>query len=147
MNVKNVFLILMTLLALTSCKQKGDGFDKPLTTDLVTVDEHGPKPVIVFERDTFNFGKVKEGEKVNYAFAFKNEGEVDLIIGDAKGSCGCTVPKFPTHPIPPGESGKIDVEFNSAGKPGKQNKSVTVITNAVPSTRVLVILGEVIPAQ
>lgn len=147
MKLTVIHLMMITLLALFSCKQKGDGFDKPLTTDLVTIDEKGPKPIIVFERDTFNFGKVKEGEQVNHAFTFKNEGEVDLIIGDAKGSCGCTVPKFPTHPIPPGETGAIDVAFNSAGKPGKQNKTVTVITNAVPSTRVLVILGEVIPAQ
>jgi hypothetical protein len=108
-------------------------------------DESADKPEISFEETNFDFGAIKEGTKVSHSFKFKNTGKSDLIIGDARGNCGCTVPKYPTQPIEPGESGVIDVEFNSAGKHGKQNKSVTLVTNTIPSTKVLTITGEVNP--
>jgi hypothetical protein len=66
---------------------------------------------------------------VNYSFTFKNTGEADLIISRAVGSCGCTIPEYPKDPIKAGDSGKIDVSFNSANKHGNQQKSVTIYTN------------------
>ena len=108
-------------------------------------DESADKPEITFEETNFDFGTIKEGSKVTHAFKFKNTGKADLIIGDARGNCGCTVPKYPTQPIEPGERGVIDVEFNSAGKHGKQNKTVSLVTNSIPSTKILTITGEVNP--
>ncbi|TNF25305.1 MAG: DUF1573 domain-containing protein, partial [Bacteroidetes bacterium] len=72
---------------------------------------------------------------------FKNTGQGDLIITDAKGSCGCTVPEWPKEPVPPGGEGKIDVVFNSEGKSGQQNKKITITANTVPSMTVLAING------
>jgi hypothetical protein len=66
-----------------------------------------------------------------------------LIITSAKGSCGCTIPEYPTDPIAPGEEGIIDVVFNSDGKSGQQNKKVTIVANTVPNTTVLAINGMV----
>ena len=100
---------------------------------------------MVFEKDVHDFGKIVEGEKVSYSFKFKNTGKVDLIISDAKGSCGCTVPQWPKNPVAPGADGVVDVTFNSSGKSGMQNKTVTLITNAIPNTKVLTITGEVSP--
>jgi len=81
---------------------------------------------------------------VNYTFNFTNEGEGPLIISNAQGSCGCTVPQWPRQPIAPGATGEIKVSFNSSGRAGKQDKRVTLTTNAVPQTKVLNITSTVI---
>ncbi len=89
---------------------------------------------ITFEETTHNFGTVKEGEKVEHVYKFKNTGKVPLVITNAKGSCGCTVPDWPEKPIAVGDSGEIKVVFNSNGKPGNQRKTVTVTANTFPTT-------------
>jgi hypothetical protein len=144
----NFLLIAVALFGFACGNSKSDGFDAKIDTDVVNHDaanESADKPEITFEETNFDFGTIKEGSKVTHAFKFKNTGKADLIIGDARGNCGCTVPKYPTQPIEPGESGVIDVEFNSAGKHGKQNKTVSLVTNSIPSTKILTITGEVNP--
>lgn len=89
-----------------------------------------PKTKMVIPEDKFNFGKIKEGEKVRHAFKFKNLGENPLMISDAIVSCGCTVPSFSKDPILPGGEGEIQVEFNSAGRKGHQQKNVLIVSNA-----------------
>lgn len=142
-------LSITALVFLAACGNKNsDGFEAKIDTDVVqhnVNDESTNKPEITFEETNFDFGIIKEGEKVTHAYTFKNTGSADLIIGDARGSCGCTVPKYPTQPIEPGESGVIDVEFNSAGKHGKQKKTISLVTNSIPSTKILTITGEVNP--
>ena len=103
----------------------------------------GPTTSIAFEETDFDFGTVPEGEHVKHTYKFKNTGNEPLIIASAKGSCGCTVPKWPSDPIAPGQSGVIDVEFDSKGKPGKQTKRVTVTANTVPAQSFLNITGNV----
>ena len=103
----------------------------------------GPITGIEYESDKFNFGVVDEGEIVKHIFKFKNTGKEPLIISNAKGSCGCTVPTWPKEPVPPGGMGEIKVEFNSKGKPGPQSKRVTVTANTNPSETYLEISGEV----
>ena len=70
--------------------------------------------------------------------------ETDLIISSAQGSCGCTVPEWPKEPIKPGEEGKIAVTFNSSGKQGKQNKTITLVANTIPNTKVIALKGDVL---
>jgi hypothetical protein len=89
-----------------------------------------PKTAIFFLEDKYNFGKVKEGEKVKHAFKFKNTGEHPLMISDAIASCGCTVPSFSKAPVLPGDEGEIVVEFNTSGRKGNNHKSVIVVSNA-----------------
>lgn len=98
---------------------------------------------IEFEEMEHNFGTVTEGEKAEHSFTFTNTGENELIIVDAKASCGCTVPSFSKEPIPPGGTGNVDVVFNSAGKMGEVKKSVTVIANTNPSKNVLYMVGKI----
>ncbi|MGC6470150.1 MAG: DUF1573 domain-containing protein [Flavobacteriales bacterium] len=101
-------------------------------------------PQFSFEKDVHDFGQLIDGEKVAYSFKFTNSGDAPLIISSAKGSCGCTVPNWPKDPIAPGESGTIDVSFNSSGRTGKQNKAVTLTANTNPSRKVINITSEVI---
>jgi hypothetical protein len=102
-----------------------------------------PPTTIQYETDKFNFGVIDEGEVVKHVFKFKNTGNEPLLISNAKGSCGCTVPTWPKEPVPPGGSGEISIEFNSKGKPGQQSKRVTVTANTNPSETYLEISGEV----
>lgn len=87
-------------------------------------------PVMSLDRIEHDFGNINEGDVVETSFAFTNTGTSDLIILDARGSCGCTVPEYPKNtPIAPGETKDIKVKFDSANKPGNQTKTVTLTTN------------------
>src|SRR6185295_4239034 len=83
-----------------------------------------------FEEETFDFGTIKQNDVVNHDFAFTNTGKEPIIISQAQGSCGCTVPTWPKEPIGPGQKAVIKVTFNSAGKMGMQDKTVTLTSNA-----------------
>jgi len=106
-------------------------------------DEKG-LPVFEFTETRHHFGELVEGEKVSHSFRFKNAGTSDLVIANVKASCGCTVPDWPKDPVHPGEEGHIKVTFDSQGKHGMQSKTITVVANTVPATRVLTISAEVI---
>ena len=92
---------------------------------------------------TYNFGKIIEGDKVEYNFRFRNTGKNPLIITAATASCGCTVPEKPDEPIKPGETGFLKVVFNSKGKMGDIHKEVDVTSNAFPGFPKLILTGEV----
>ncbi len=104
----------------------------------------GNMPVLEFEKDFHDFGRIIQGEKVSYSFKFTNAGESDLIISKVSTSCGCTVPEFPKTPIRPGESNKITVKFDSENRRGFQNKSITVVSNTQPNSVVLRIKAQVV---
>ena len=98
---------------------------------------------ITFEQITYDFGQVNEGDKVSYQFKFKNTGKSPLIISNAMASCGCTAPDYPKTPVAPGQDGLISVLFNSANQSGKQNKIITITSNAVPPISEVYLTGEV----
>lgn len=102
-----------------------------------------PLTVITFDEDEFHFGEIEQGEKVRHIYRFTNTGDSPLVISNAKGSCGCTVPSWPMAPIAPGETGEIEVQFDSKGKKGKQSKRVTITANTDPAQTFLSIIGEV----
>lgn len=108
------------------------------------VKEEGSLPELTFEKLRHNFGEITQGESVSHQFNFSNTGKGDLIINNAKGSCGCTVPEWPKKLLVPGEEGEIKVTFNSNGREGNQRKTVTLVTNAIPNTIVLTITGQVV---
>ena len=146
------FLLLVLFSVAIACNSSSD--DKAITTDLVAsplTANQSAKAVAVPEIEmletSYDFGKMQQGESVTHDFVLKNIGEADLTISAAKGSCGCTVPQWPKTPIAQGEEATIKVTFNSAGKKGKQNKTVTLVTNAIPNTKVLTINGNVIVPQ
>ena len=95
----------------------------------------------------YNFGKVTDGEKVQYSYRFKNTGSKPLVIVDASASCGCTVPQKPEKPIMPGEIGFIKIVFDSKGRVGSAHKTITVISNANPEFTPLILTGEVMAGK
>ena len=104
------------------------------------------RPKIEFTKETHDYGTVKYGADGTCTFEFKNTGNEPLIISNAKGSCGCTVPEWPKEPIAPGAKGSIKVKYDTK-RPGAINKSVTITSNAVNEpTKVIRIKGNVLPA-
>ncbi len=101
---------------------------------------------IAFNEESYNFGTIDEGETVEHVFKFKNTGKEPLVISNARGSCGCTVPEWPKEPIAVGETGEMKVRFNSKGKKNKQKKTVTVTANTWPTQTRIFIEGQVTPA-
>ncbi len=95
----------------------------------------------------YNFGKVTDGEKVEYSFRFKNSGKNPLIVTNATASCGCTVPEKPEAAVKPGETGFIKVVFNSQGRVGTTHKEINVTSNAYPAFPILQLKGEVIAVK
>ena len=87
-------------------------------------------PVLSFEEKSFDFGDIKQGDKVSHTFKFTNTGSAPLLINRVQTTCGCTVPKWPREPIAPQASGEISATFNSTGKQGIQNKAITIHSNA-----------------
>ncbi|RQO31072.1 hypothetical protein DBR32_10225 [Taibaiella sp. KBW10] len=89
-----------------------------------------PKTTVRFDKDTFNFGTIKDGDVVEHTYKFKNTGANPLIIDDVIATCGCTIPSYTKTPVPPGQNGEIKISFNSKGKAGNVDKAITVISNA-----------------
>jgi len=159
-----MFLFVFALVSLVACKSdtstSSDERAVPATTQTNTatnaatqkaktepVVPTGPITTLEFEEDTFDYGEVADGEKVKHMYKFKNTGSEPLIISNAKGSCGCTVPQWPREPIAPGQGGEIEVVFDSKNK-GKvggspQSKRVTITANTDPVNTYLTIKGTV----
>jgi hypothetical protein len=95
----------------------------------LSAEERANAPVMKFEREGFDFGKVKKGEKIITEFAFTNAGKRDLIIRKIKASCGCTTTEPEKSTIRPGEKSKIKVTIDTSTLGGEQNKSVFVFCN------------------
>ena len=148
MNMKTLYTLLLSAIVLASCSNTDD---KKITTDLVnnplTAEKNADQvdmPKIELSQDFFDFGEMNQKESVSTEFVIKNTGDAPLLIRSAKGSCGCTVPEWPKEPVAVGDEAIIKVTFNSGNKKGKQNKTVTLVTNAIPSTKVLTIKGTVL---
>ena len=101
----------------------------------------GPTTSMTFAESEFDYGTITSGEKVEHVYKFTNTGNEPLIISDAKGSCGCTVPEWPKEPIAPGKTGEIMVKFDSSNKSGNQSKRVTLTANTEPAQTFLTIKG------
>jgi TolA-binding protein len=99
---------------------------------------------IQFESIEINFGEVKEGTTVSKIYKLKNTGKKRLMIEKVEGSCGCTVAEWPRYPVEPGENAEIKVNFNTLGKRGDQDKSITVTANTEPALTILRIKGKVL---
>ncbi|HZX73526.1 MAG TPA: DUF1573 domain-containing protein [Cyclobacteriaceae bacterium] len=103
-------------------------------------------PSIAWEKSTFDFGDIVQGEKVEHTFRFTNTGNQPLIITNVQVTCGCTTPKgWPRDPIAAGAKGEVTIAFNSTGKLGKQNKVITIMSNAVNTENQIMFSANVMP--
>jgi hypothetical protein len=108
-----------------------------------TVDVNAGK--FKFDEEIHFFKDVPEGPIAEFDFEFKNNGKSPIVITDAHGSCGCTVPTWPHEPILPKQKGKIHVAYTTNGRPGMIDKAITINSNAQQQPMMLYIKGNVIP--
>lgn len=142
-----VVMIILSLILLVACSGNGSRVPAGVVNIPNSASGQGDQdqlPVIEFNKTEHDFGKVIQGEVVTYSFKFKNTGKSDLVIANISAACGCTASEYPKSPIKPGEENVIEVSFNSGGKQGFQNKSLTIASNTQPSTIVLIIKAQVI---
>ena len=159
--IKNTFLslALASVVLCSSCKKNEEKKDEKEDSilgnrevlfdrfkDQAIKSKSNPKDkvtIMTFSKTSHDFGNINQGDKVATEFEFTNTGKNDLTIYEAKGSCGCTVPEYPKTPIKSGEKGVIKVQFNSAGKSGKQSKSVFISTNTEKGSETLKITANI----
>lgn len=149
--MKQIFVLALAAITFASCQNTAKTTEGSAQTDTTTagvqaganVPASADAAVISFEKESYDFGKINQGEKVAYSYKFKNSGKSPLIILNATATCGCTVPEVPKEPIKPGAEGEIKVVFDSNGKSGLQDKVITVTSNAQPHIASLHLTGEV----
>lgn len=124
-------------------EMKANSFDPLANANKVEPVDNTPKTTINFGNYEHDFGNIKQDSENKYTFTFTNTGTEPLIIENATGSCGCTVPNYPKEPIPPGGTGNIDVEYKPGKQENAQTKTVTVIANTEPKETTLRIKANV----
>ena len=130
-NYRNIIIFLFTPLILISCNESASSKIKSDNQNKTQVQQNYAE--ITFDRIFHDFGEIQEGDIVEAVFEFTNTGKNDLLISHAVGSCGCTIPNYPRNiPIKPGESGEIEINFDSSNMPNLQSKLIKVFAN-VPS--------------
>ncbi len=149
MNTKIFGIVVLTVFMIVSCK-KENTVSKIKQENIEIAKQRDYKisagaAAISFSKSEHDFGVIDEGEIVETTFEFKNTGKTDLIISNAKSTCGCTVPEWPKEPIPVGGSGEITVKFNTTNKPNKQSKVITLTTNTAKGSESVVIKANVTP--
>jgi len=149
-------LICASALALSSCNSATQNSNQVSEVDPAIADNNktasnpnaqNPEPKFKFLHDQWDFGKINEGEEVKHVYRFTNVGDEELVISAVRATCGCTVPRWDRKPIPPGESGEIEVKFNSKNKPGNQIKNVTITANTNPPETILTFKAQVLPSS
>ena len=148
--MKKMLVLALAAMSFASCQQSTSsaaGAADSTATEASSAMAGTDAPVMTFETTSYDFGKIKEGEKVVYEFKFTNTGKTPLIINDATATCGCTVPEVPKEPVKPGAEGVIKVVFDSMGKGGIQDKVVTVTSNGNPNINDVHLVGEVLPSK
>lgn len=132
--MKKISLIVLSCSLFFACSSSdnSNNNDQVGASTIEFSDDQTAEPKFEFEHETWDFGTITDGDRVEHTFKFKNSGNANLVIADVNASCGCTIPSWTTKPIEPGEEGKIKVEFNSAGKSGQVSKDITILANTVP---------------
>ena len=144
--MKNLRLLTgLTLLLLLP--MLGFGQATPAGTEPTAAPTVGPKAQIVFKEVRHDFGTIKQGEKVEHVFEYTNAGQAPLILSNVQTTCGCTASEWSRAPLAPGQTGRLKATFNSAGKMGRQNKVISIFSNAVnPEERVSLVVS-IVPAE
>jgi hypothetical protein len=138
MGTKVIISFFFIIIMLSGC---GQGENNPVKAGSQAIGEIAE---ISFNEYEYDFGKIKEGEKVAHIFAFVNKGPGNLVIESASTSCGCTVSKYDRSPIAAGKGGNLEVVFDSNGRNGIQTKTISVRSNSKTQVVILKITAEIL---
>ena len=146
--MKKTIIFCLAIAALVNWSCKDSATSKINAANLETAKKRDAvielgSPIIEFDQTVYDFGTIEEGEVIEGAFKVKNAGKTDLLITEVNPSCGCTTPDWTKDAIKPGETGEIKFKFDSKGRKGTQNKSITIKSNAEKVVEVIRIKGVV----
>lgn len=146
-NIIKLSLLLATVVGVASCQYLHKEGETPTAAKLEAQLIKDTTTIEFVDSVNYLFDTINEGDKVEHTFRIKNSGDKNLIIAQAIGSCGCTVPEYPKEPVAPGAIVPIKVTFNSAGKQHEQNKIVTLTCNTSNRYEKLYVKGYVRPKE
>ncbi len=119
---------------------------KTETTPAPAENVESSNAIMTFESTIVDYGTIENGGEPLRVVKFTNTGTEPLVIKNARGSCGCTVPTWEKNPIAPGQSSTIEIRYDTK-RTGPINKSVTITTNEGSGNHVLQVIGSVLPPK
>ncbi|MCY4780184.1 DUF1573 domain-containing protein [Sphingobacterium sp. UT-1RO-CII-1] len=145
MNFFKIGILSVGLTTLVSCGSSSSETKESDVTEIKT-NNSGDAALgkLEFVESVFDFGEIKEGEVVEHMYIFENKGTAPIILSQVSASCGCTTPSYTQTPILPGKQGEVKVVFDSNGQVGKQQKIITVVSNAENNVTTVQLRGEVV---
>src|SRR5690554_962959 len=140
--IRKTILLFAVAVAFTACKESATTkFEEDSSVETVAVQTGTPK--LTVDNQVHDFGDLNLNDRAEHTFIIKNEGTADLVILEARPSCGCTVPdNYTKTPIKPGETGIVPIIFNATSA-GTQTKTDTLTTNTETGSEVLTIKANV----
>ena len=143
--MKKAIILILSIALLSACENKQRTDSQSLADSLKALQPTSDKfPVMQIDSQTVDLGKIYQGDTIMHTYKFKNTGNMPLVLSNVSASCGCTTPSYSTEPVQPGEMGYIKVKFNSKGKEGKLNKTVTAYANTKPAENMFAFRIEVL---
>jgi Protein of unknown function (DUF1573) len=132
------FFLFTLVLSSFACQQAANGSNNASNSNLTS---------LKIDNDTYDFGTIQEGARVEHIFKFTNTGTQPLLIKDAQVTCGCTTPSWSKEPIMPNQTGELKALFSSAGKGSDHpiRKTINVVCNTEQGQHLLVLTGTVKP--
>lgn len=148
MKTSFVFVVALVLSVGLSAQRISDlpKSQQPKPVQPVATVQPAAQDSIIFDKLEHNYGTIQKGGDGNSVFTFTNKGQKPLVLSNVRASCGCTTPEWTKTPVSPGKTGIIKVKYNT-NLPGTFNKSITVTSNAVNSSVLLRIKGQVVTPQ
>tara|TARA_B100000809_G_scaffold263627_1_gene317333 strand:+ start:18439 stop:18891 length:453 start_codon:yes stop_codon:yes gene_type:complete len=146
--MKKIIIALVTIVVVSvSCKKSAASKVKDQNIEIAKERDLKSEnlAIVSFDKVSYDFGTIDEGDTIETSFIITNTGKSDLLISNAKASCGCTIPTWPKEAIKSGESSPMHVKFNSKGKRNKISKTITLTTNSGLGRETVKITGFVTP--
>lgn len=141
--MRTIFLSLIGLITLVACNSSDQDKNAVQGIPVIHPNDSTQFTTIIWLDSLKDFGTVKDGEKVEVLFRYKNTGEKALVVHSVVASCGCTVPEYTKEPIAAGKEGFIKAVFNSSGQHATVHKTITVATNTKKQLDTIAFIGEV----
>ena len=132
--MKKLIILAISVCVFTACENKQRSDAQTIEDNRKALEPTADKfPVMAIDTPSVDLGTLTQGDTIMHVYNFKNTGNMPLVLSNVSASCGCTTPSYSKDPVAPGERGFITVKFNSKGKEGKLNKTVTAYANTKPA--------------
>ncbi len=133
---------------LTDYSEKEEGINPDIINTPGSTADDSRVPELAFSVSEIDLGSITQGELIEYDLEFENTGNGPLVLTDVRATCGCTVgKKWPREAIAPNEKGIIKVSFNSEGKSGHEESTISIVANTRPASTAILLKADVIAPE